>query len=250
MKPTNLPRALFFAASVLLALPWLTPCTLGVGTAASHKIATLTGGADASHLPTRELREMAARPGPPLKVTVQPFSWTAITDAELASAKTQRGAPLTASRLKEDIGQGLAVTLLATDIMTAAILEDSPNKSIAGKEVLPHQYTDRRNRLELHSAAPYVLLVAKEIAFERGAEKGTYRFVRAKGGARITVVSSQGSFFGLAHEIDYRGPGSEVVLLGDPTIQAGEQFIKGSAPDTAFRLDFARRSVTSSRPLR
>lgn len=242
MKSKKIRTILFFVGSVLLALPWLTPCTMGVGTTASGVVGRLSLSSDdpLGYLPDDHLKKLAAKPGPHLTTAMRNDAEQMISDRELASAGARNARRMSVTGAMDRFAGGLAQVLAASDLMTA--------------EVLGHQSADDshdRRRQFVLCESPYVVLTAKEIQFvPADVAGGLPKLVRASGGARVMVVTSEGSFFGLASQIHFRGPSPAVVLVGDPTVQSGEQFIKGRDPGTTFRLDYARRSVTSTGPLK
>lgn len=237
VKPKQLTAVLFFVGTILLALPWLTPCTLGIGTSASAMVARLSHDDPLGYLPNDHLKKLAAKPGPHLTTAVQKSASLPISDSELTAA----GAKLMGrkSNAMGGVTDGLAAALAASDGLTSIAL---------GSGAPPDSYRDLRRQLVL-CESPYVVLMANEIQFvPADAVGGIPKLARASGAARVMVVTSEGSFFGLASQIHFRGPSTEVILAGNPTVQSGYQFIKGRDPRTSFRLDFARRSVTSSGP--
>lgn len=71
MNREQCQRRLFVSAACLFSLPWLTPCTFGIGTVASSAInraALPLAAGPLDYLPYPDLKQWAARPGPWLEV--------------------------------------------------------------------------------------------------------------------------------------------------------------------------------------
>ncbi|MCB1278560.1 hypothetical protein [Prosthecobacter sp.] len=190
-----------------------------------------------------QLKSWAAKPGPELRVIDHGFVHARqfVTDAELAASG---GTGLRPSGIGLGRGASAAVEKVASSLMVVDpmtwVVATQDNGGAGFVNSAPH---GRRGQLTL-CESPFVLLQGDDIRVIR--EKGGLLLAARASRARVTVITSQGSFFALASRIHFRAGSAEVVLEGNPTIQSGHQHIKGMKPDALMKLNFHTATVTVS----
>ncbi|WP_395750059.1 hypothetical protein [Prosthecobacter sp.] len=239
MKRENLHRFLFVSAVCLLSIPWLTPCA---GVMASAALDGVTSGATqraAPGVPTQQLKEWAAKPGPKFKVErVRSIPKSLlISDEEVSAARGGQSAPRSGAVLGRGVvavTEGVSDTLAMIDPLTW-IAGDATDRGV-GKS---------RRQLVL-CESPYVVLQAREIRFVREGKNGPVRLVKARD-AVITIITAAGSYSASAGFIHYRGPSQEVILETACTLKSGTQFFFGTTEKNGpvMRLNFVKRTVQS-----
>lgn len=246
-------QSLFVVAAAIVSLPWLTPCTLGLGTVASGVInaaARPLVSQPLDFLPHPDLKQWAARPGPMLDIqAVRSIPSTVfVTDAELPK-KTAHTAPRPATGLRGNTGNfiGMISALLAiTDASTRGMLEGEDG-NLGVLDEFPRSALDMRRQLILNEF-PFVLLQGENLTYLDKEKERWPRIAQASKRSKVTVITPDGTFFGIAQRIHFRSGSSEVILEGNPTVQSGEQHIKGAKPDAIMRLDFKARRVIVNGP--
>jgi hypothetical protein len=240
MKTERLRRAIFVSAACLFSFPWLTPC-VGIWSAAA-----VNGAHDGisqrdkplAHLPSKDLKDWAAKPGPKLAV----MEWQNIprsllvTQDELSDANGGRDAPRPGSL----IGKGASA---AVDGLTYTLTWVDPF-TWATKNSMDMGPTKPRRQLVL-CESPFVLLEGSSIRFKRSGKNGPVVLAHAKG-AYVTVITPDGTFTASAQDIHYRGPSEEVLLEHTNRVQSGNQYLGYSKDNILMKLNFIKRSVTCS----
>jgi len=247
-------RIVFGCAACVLALPWLAPCTFGLGTMASglvNKVSRPLVAEPLDYLPHPDLKQWAARPGPMLEVRTvgaMPASLF-IRDDELPGDKTKIASrPGTDMRGRAGSFVGMISTLLAiTDASTRGFLEDGDG-DMGILDDMPGRAEDDRRQLAL-SEFPFVLLQGEELRYLDDGEEHWPKLARADKRSKVTVITKDGTFIGIARRIHFRSSSTEVILEGDPTVQSGQQHLKGARTDAVMRLDFKKRLVTVNGPV-
>lgn len=248
MKNSACHRLLFAAAAFGLALPWLTPCTLGVGTVGSALVSNTSRRIQGDDSVLRglrdpQLRAWAAKPGPALTIiqhAVIPHA-ALITEEELAAGgEIFHGSPPdNLARTGATSTLDSVASLLALSDVTFQMVAGSPNELPAMPWPTKHS---NRQRIVL-CQSPYVLLQAKEIVYAKNGAQPPH-LVRASGGARVTIITPEGTYFALATRIHFRGSSIELLLEGNPTVQSGSQHIKGARNDALMKLNFHTQTVS------
>lgn len=237
MNQENLRRLL---PVLLTSLLTLTSCKLHVVTLASKAIHRMTqplASDPLDHLLDPSFKQWAARPGPMLEVQAgKPVSSSLfIRDDELSKAARKAPRPSSGIRGKAGDLMGFVTTLLA--IASASEREDKLGS-----------IDDKRRQLAINEF-PFVMLQGEELRYLKQEEQPWPRIARASSRSKVTVITPDGTFFGIAQHIHFRSGSSEVILEGDPTVQSGQQHIKGAKPGTIMKLDFVKRRVTVSGPV-
>ncbi|MFN0079690.1 MAG: hypothetical protein ACKVY0_24770 [Prosthecobacter sp.] len=217
----------------------LASCKLHVGSLASnalHRVVSPLSSDPLDHLLDPSFKQWAARPGPLLEVQASKSiaSSLFIRDDELAKA---RKAPRPSSGIRGRAGDlvGFVTTLLA--IASGSTKEDKLGS-----------IDDKRRQLAINEF-PFVLLQGEELLYLKQDDQPWPQIARAANRSKVTVITPDGTFFGIAQRIHFRSGSSEVILEGDPTVQSGQQHIKGTKTDTIMKLDFAKRRVTVNGPV-
>ena len=217
----------------------LTSCKLHVGSLASnalHKVAQPLQSEPLDYLPYPDLKQWAARPGPVLEVQAGkavPRSLF-IRDDELPKGAHEARRPSSGLRGKAGDLMGLVTSLLA--IASGSTADDNLGS-----------IDDTRRQLAINEF-PFVLLQGEDLVYLKQDKQPWPKLARASNSSKVTVITPDGTFFGIARRIHFRSGSSEVILEGDPTVQSGEQHIKGSKPDAIMRLDFKNRRVIVNGP--
>ncbi len=238
MKTEQLRRTFFVGTVCLLSFPWLTPC-VGIWSAAA-----VNGAHDGiskrdqplAHLPTKQLKEWAAIPGPKLAVIDRqniPRSLL-ITENELSDAKGGMNAP----RPGTVIGKGASAVV---DGLTYTLTWIDPF-TLATKNSMGMAPTKPLRHLIL-CESPFVLLEAESIRFTRSGKDGPILLARATGGT-VTVITPDGSYMARAQDIYYRGPSDDVLLVNPYFVRTGDQFISPVKDDLLMKLNFKMRTVS------
>lgn len=220
----------------------LTSCKLHVGSLASNALHRLTQPLHSDpldYLLYPDLKEWAARPGPMLEVQpgkVIPRTLL-IRDDEISKEKGASKAPRPSSGLRGRAGDfvGLVTSLLA--IASGS----SPDNNLGSID-------DTRRQLAVNEF-PFVLIQGEDLFYLKQDQQPWPTLARASGQSKVTIITPDGTFFGIARRIHFRSNSSEVILEGDPTVQSGQQHIKGAKPDVVMKLDFKNRRVTVNGPV-
>ncbi len=254
MNASMLKRLLFALASCTLALPWLTPCTLGLGTMASglvNKVSRPLDSQPLDYLPHPDLKQWAARPGPLLEVqTVRSMPPSLfIHDDELPVRSARKAArPGTGLRGRAGSFVGMISGLLAiSDASTRGFLQAGGNDLVDLDDV-SGGLDDKRRQLVI-SEFPFVLLQGDELLYLGKENEAWPSLARASVHAKVTVITPDGTFIGIARRIHFHSSSTEVILEGDPTVQSGQQHLKGARTGAVIRLDFKKRRVTVHGPV-
>lgn len=218
----------------------LTSCQMHVGSLAYrafHSVSKPLTSEPLDYLPFPDLKQWAARPGPMLEVQSGksiPHSLF-IRDDELpkGSPKAKRSG----SGLHGKVGDimGIFSSLLAIASGSSA---DDKLGSI----------DDTRRQLAINEF-PFVLLQGEDLLYTAKDKQPWPQIARADKRAKATIITPDGTFFGIAQHIHFRSSTNEVILEGNPTVQSGQQHIKGDKPDAIIRLDFAKRRVLVNGPV-
>lgn len=225
---------------LILCLGPLTSCKMHVGSLAynaMHRVSKPLTSEPLDYLPFPDLKQWAALPGPMLEVEggkAIPRSLY-IREDELAQGSRKAKRPSSGLRGRAGDLMGMVTSLLA---IAAGSTADDKLGSI----------DDTRRQLALNEF-PFVLLQGEGLIYVRQDKQMWPQLARADKRSKITVISKDGTFFGIAQHIHFRSSSSEVVLEGDPTVQSGQQHIKGAKPDAIMVLDFAKRRVLVNGPV-
>ena len=240
MKREKLRRLLFVSAACLLSFPWLTPC-VGIWSAAA-----VNGAHDSithrdeplARLPTKQLRQWAAKPGPKLTVIENQTNLRSslITDTELSAANGGMNAP----RPGTLVGKGASAVV---DGLTYTLTWIDPFTWVS-QNSMGMEPTKPRRQLVL-CESPFVLLEGNSIRFTRSGKNGPVLLAHATD-ARVTVITPDGTFTAQAQDIHFRGPSQEVLLEHPYSIHAGSQNLRPVKTDTLMKLNFMKRSVSCS----
>lgn len=238
MKREKLRRLLFVSAACLLSFPWLTPC-VGIWSAAA-----VNGAHDSitqrdqplTRLPTQQLKQWAAKPGPKLTVIERQSipSSSLVTAAELSDANGGMQAPrpgTLAGKGASAVVDGLTYTLTWIDPFTWV------SQNSMGMEP-----TKPRRRLVL-SETPFVMLEGQDIRFIRDGKNRSVRLAKGTN-ARVTVITPDGTFIAHAQDIHFRGPSQEVLLEQPYSLYSGGQYLRPLKADALMKLNFIKRSVS------
>lgn len=218
----------------------LASCKMHVGSIASRALHTVSKPLTSEpldYLPFPDLKQWAARPGPMLEVQggkAIPRSLF-ISESELPKGSPKAKRPSSGLRGRAGDLMGMVTSLLA---IAAGSHSDDKLGSI----------DDTRRQLAVNEF-PFVLLQGEELIYVKQDKQTWPRLARADKRSKVTVITKDGTFFGIAQHIHFRSSSSEVVLEGDPTVQSGQQHIKGAKPDAIMVLDFAKRRVLVNGPV-
>lgn len=237
MNQENLRRLL---PVLLIPLVILTSCKLHVGSLAWNAIHRVTRPLHADpldYLPYPDLKQWAARPGPTLEVQAGKSipATLLIRDEDLGAKAKKAGRPSSGLSGKAGDLMGYVTSLLAIASGSAA------NNTLGSIE-------DRRRQLAVNEF-PFVMLQGEELPYLHQDQQPWPRLARASEHSKVTIITPDGTFFGIAQRIHFRSGTTEVILEGDPTVQSGEQHIKGAKPDAIMRLDFKNRRVIVNGPV-
>lgn len=237
MKREKLRHCLFVSAVCLLSFPWLTPC-VGIWSAVVVNVAhdSITRRDEPlARLPTKQLKQWAAKPGPKLTVienqAISPS--LLITAEELSAAKN---APLPGTFVGKGasaVVDGLSYTLTWIDPFTWV------SQNSMGMEP-----TKTRRQLTL-CESPFVLLEGNSIRFTRSDKNGPVLLAHATG-AKVTVITPDGSYFARAENIHFHSSSQEVLLERPFVIYTGPQSLVPEKSGSLMKLNFARRFVSCS----
>jgi hypothetical protein len=223
-----------------LCLTSLSSCKMHEGSLAYRAVRSMSEPLTSDqldYLPFPDLKQWAALPGPMLEV--QPGRLVSrslfITDAELpkGSPKAKRASSGLTGRAGDLMGMVTSLLAIAAGTHTEGKLGS---------------IDDTRRQLAVNEF-PFVLLQGEDLIYLKQGKQAWPRLARADKRSKITVITKDGTFFGIAQRIHFRGSSSEVVLEGDPTVQSGQQHIKGAKPDAIMILDFAKRRVLVNGPV-
>ncbi len=225
---------------LIVSLSSLTSCNMHVGSmaySAFHHVSKPLTSEPLDYLPFPDLKQWAARPGPILEVQggkAIPRSLF-IRDDELPKGSPQGKRPSSGLRGRAGDLMGMVTSLLA---IAAGSHSDDKLGSI----------DDRRRQLAINEF-PFVLLQGEDLVYVKEGKQTWPRLAHASDRSKVTVITPDGTFFGIAQHIYFRSSSTEVMLVGDPTVQSGQQHIKGAKPDAIMLLDFAKRRVTVNGPV-
>ena len=223
-----------------LGLLALSSCKMHVGSLvykAMHRVSSPLTSEPLDYLPFPDLKQWAARPGPMLEVQggkAIPRSLF-IRDEELPKGSPKAKRPSSGLTGRAGDLMGMVTSLLA---IAAGSTSDDKLGSI----------DDTRRQLAVNEF-PFVLLQGADLVYVKAEKQMWPRLARADKWSKITVITKDGTFFGIAQRIHFRSSSSEVVLEGDPTVQSGQQHIKGAKSDAIMILDFAKRRVLVNGPV-
>jgi hypothetical protein len=217
----------------------LAACRLYVGSVAYravHGLAQPLSSEPLDFLPFPDLKQWAALPGPILEVQENRLVSRSlfIRDEELpkGSPKARRASSGITGRAGDVMG--MLTSLLA---IAAGSHTDGNLGSI----------DDTRRQLAINEF-PFVLLQGENLVYVKKDKQSWPMLARASERSKVTVITKDGTFFGIARRIHFRSSTSEVVLEGDPTVQSGQQHIKGTRADALMILDFSKRRVLVNGP--
>ena len=225
---------------LIVSLSSLTSCKMHVGSLAYkafHSVSKPLTSEPLDYLPFPDLKLWAARPGPMLEVQSGksiPRSLL-IRDDELPKGSPKGKRPSSGLRGRAGDLMGMVTSLLA---IAAGTTPDDKLGSI----------DDKRRQLAINEF-PFVLLQGEELVYVKQDKQPWPTLARASGRSKVTVITKDGTFFGIAQHIYFRSTTSEVILVGDPTVQSGQQHIKGAKPDAVMLLDFVKRRVLVNGPV-
>jgi hypothetical protein len=243
----------FALLALAFSLPWLTPCTFGLGTIASATVnmaARPLAAQPLDYLPHPDLKQWAARPGPMLEVLSGKVIPRSLLIREEELARGSHKAPRPGSNMRNRAGNFVALisTLLAiSDAASRGMLEEAGSDTHLLDD-MPGSVEDQRRQLAL-CEFPFVLLQGAELNYLPQDKQPWPRIALASNRSKVTVITPDGTFIGIAQRIHFRSNSSEVILEGDPTVQSGQQHIKGARPDAIMKLEFAKRRVTVNGPV-
>ncbi len=237
MNWKNLRRCMPALSICLLSL---TSCQMHVGSLAYrafHSVSKPLTSEPLDYLPYPDLKQWAARPGPTLEVQAGKLipRDLFILDEELTKEAHKAPRPSSGIRGKAGDIMGMFTSLLA---IAAGSHSDDKLGSI----------DDTRRQLAINEF-PFVLLQGEDLIYLKENKQPWPKIARASNRSKITVITPDGTFFGIAQHVHFRSSSSEVILEGDPTVQSGQQHIKGAQPDATMKLDFAKRRVTVNGPV-
>lgn len=231
----------------------LSSCTLGLGTIASGFINYASrplAVQPLDYLPHPDLKQWASRPGPMLEVQTVKMIPTSlfVRDEELPKQLAHK-APRPGTNLKGRAGHivgQISALLAASDAATRDIfLSQSSDDGILDE--VP-EFDDKRRQLALNEF-PFTLLQGEELLYIAKDKQPWPQIARADKRSKVTIITADGTYFGIAQRIHFRSSSSEVILEGNPTVQSGQQHIKGERPDTIMRIDFSKRRVFVNGPV-
>lgn len=226
--------------AIILCLLSLTSCKMHVGSLAYKAVHSVTQPLTSEpldYLPFPDLKQWAARPGPMLEVKSGRLVSRSmfIRDDELPKGSTKAKRPSSGLRGRAGDLMGMVTSLLA---IAAGSHADDKLGSI----------DDTRRQLAINEF-PFVLLQGEELLYAKQENQAWPKLARAYGHSKVTVITPDGTFFGIAQRIHFRSASSELILEGDPTVQSGQQHIKGTKPDSLILLDFAKRRALVNGPV-
>ena len=226
--------------ALILCLLSLISCKMHVGSLAYRAIHCMSKPLTSEpldYLPFPDLKQWAALPGPMLEVQggkAIPRTLF-IRDDELAKGSSKARRPSSGLTGRAGDLMGMVTSLLA---IAAGSTTDDKLGSI----------DDTRRQLAVNEF-PFVLLQGEKLVYVKQDKQTWPRLARADKRGKVTVITKDGTFFGIAQHIHFRSSSSEIVLEGDPTVQSGQQHIKGAKPDAIMVLDFAKRRVLVNGPV-
>ena len=252
---------MFAGLTALLAVPFLSPCghsliLAGVDIGVPNDVVIRLG--DKSQ-PPKELRKWAAIPLPASEVMIDSRLSRAslVTEADLGSDARQashRGAhEVNAFGLVHD-----ALLLAAlTDPIGMSLMANSSSNSTTGEKSItnaaPHEaFTSRSNssdrkRCLVISSSPYIEISAPNLKYTTMAGKPTLAL--ASGGARITVITPQGSYYAISSKLHYRASDNAVILEGSPLIKTGTRYYAAKTQTTLLRIDLRNNHFSANGPM-
>ena len=226
--------------ALILCLLSLSSCKMHVGSLAyraMHSMSKPLTSEPLDYLPFPDLKQWAALPGPMLEVQggkAIPRTLF-IRDDLLAKGSSKARRPSSGLTGRAGDLMGMVTSLLA---IAAGSTTDDKLGSI----------DDTRRQLAVNEF-PFVLLQGEKLVYVKQDKQTWPRLARADKRGKVTVITKDGTFFGIAQHIHFRSSSSEIVLEGDPTVQSGQQHIKGAKPDAIMVLDFAKRRVLVNGPV-
>jgi len=222
-----------------LCLFTLTSCQMHMGSLAHRAFSGMTEPLTSEpldYLPFPDLKQWAALPGPMLEVQENKLVSRSlfIRDEELpkGSPKARRASSGITGRAGDVMGMFTSLLAIAAGTHTEGNLGS---------------IDDTRRQLAVNEF-PFVLLQGEKLVYVKKDKQPWPVMARASERSKVTVITKDGTFFGIAQHIHFRSNSSEVVLEGDPTVQSGQQHIKGVRPDALMILDFSMRRVLVNGP--
>jgi hypothetical protein len=242
----GLKSSLFVTASGLLALPFLTPCTLGLGVAGAKLVNKASGGlddsTDSSRLRDRRLQEWSRLPGPAYQVDqgVVVSRAALVSDLELKDAR-QAPSEFSFSRKVKSVMDGVSLALMATDATTVAMLDSKTDSSI-----LMPEFSRRPRPQMVVSENPWLVLSGYDLRYVLDPATGRILRARSAGAARISIITPQGASYALASRIHFDASCPELLLEGKPSFHSGDQWVKSGKSDARMTLHPASRTLRLS----
>lgn len=232
----KLSPALFTMAVCLLALPFLTPCTLGLGTFGSRVVdktsTAILGEDEAIKLPEQRLEAWLRLPGPSYRVEEKEMIRTGlVSDQQIQDAKVA----VPDNRLKrgaKSLFRGVSQTLQMTDFMTVELLDGGPDHGLTASNMSGR---GQRPQLVL-SENPWLILSGYDLRYVTDPKTGRVLRARAASAARISIITPEGSSFALASRIHYDSRHAGVLLEGQPSFHSGDQWVKSSQPAALMQV--------------
>lgn len=242
----GLKSTLCAIAAGILALPLLTPCTMGVGITGAKLINKVSGGlddsTDASMLGDRRLQEWSRLPGPAYQVEqgVAVSRAALVSDLELKGARQVRSG-FSFRRGVKSVVDGVSLALLATDATTASLLASKSGSIVStpdpGKRARPQV---------ILSENPWLVLSGYDLRSVTDPATGRILRARSAGAARISVIIPQGASYALASRIHYDARQPGVLLEGSPSFHSGEQWIRSGKSSAWMTLDPGSKTLRLS----
>lgn len=239
MKRENLRRVLFTSAACLLAVPWLTPCGIGLVSSAvvrgtSHTLfgdpnpmarwpavdVQNSGGASGRRLTVHQNQSV------PRSLLISASEWQAVADQ--TSDKEAQSFSFRAATAMAQVADALETVDASVYQERQATSKPEPRKELA----LSNQ--------------PFVMLEGDDLRFARHGRKDLPFLALAATRtmlAKATIRSPDGTIFASAQRIHFRGPSAEIVLEGNPMVLFGRQQVKATRPDALMKLNFITRTV-------
>lgn len=225
---------------LMFGLGALTSCKMHVGSLAYnafHRVSNPLTSEPLDYLPFPDLKQWAARPGPMLEVQGGksiPRSLF-IRDDELPKGSPKGKRPGSGLTGRAGDIMGMVTSLLA---IAAGTHSDAKLGSI----------DDTRRQLAINEF-PFVLLQGENLVYVKVDQQPWPRLARASNRSKVTIITPDGTYFGIADHIYFRSSKPQVVLEGDPTVQSGAQHIKSARAGAVMLVDFSKRRVLVDGPV-
>lgn len=242
MKREKICRVLFVSAAGLCSLPWLTPC-VGIWSAAAvdgvHNSITKRDE-PLTHLPTKQLKHWAARPGPTLTIIENQFISPdlRVSDDRFGHRKNAPHPGTLVGKGASAIVDGITETLIWVDPFTW-VSQNSMGMSAT-----------RPLRQLVICESPFVMLEGQDICYYRHGKSLQIADAKVTNGT-VTVITPEGRFSGRAGCIHYRGPSNQVLLEQPYGISSDKQrfYPAKMKSGVLMKLDFVKRIVTCNGPV-